>query len=822
MTFLYNEAIWAHGSLATAHDKFEEHCGKVDQVLSLCTSVTQINTVFETADTVIKPLANLVPGLLGSLVKVLVTAVDPIVERISGQTARAKNFCATYKNKLKLQDLSNGCQGAKSFVLEAKLKLGLILAELDQTKKLWCTCDGQTHPVRSSEAESACSDAEADSSQGQCIAATSFVCPSGASTDTQNKNVQFLAKTHSCIGQSVEAWANNMQTLHENLMVAILSTKQRLNELAQFQALLDPLAGMTEVLPSVSQFFDQISVLEGFTTKIQQFQTFTITFSLCDGLGYHNGGDGTAATHSATTHNDDSLQAHGIQTGVWLYAMGVRGSAFCPDGFAKIQDKPRCEAAVQALGNGTGGPMSVFRTTSTSVRSMHAWSYTSGCVLDTSDACMAQNTQTCGNLWWNTDGEHGQANARGTTICASPPGGLVRDHASGTVTQSSTAAGGAATRAVDGNQNQQWGGGSCTHTNNQASTPVWWQLDLGSPKSISYVKVWNRVDCCNDRLHGATVNVDNQWCGTLTSTTNVQTVQCDGLSGQTIKIERAHGILTLCEVEVYSFGGNEEVELLSRPKKGGSATRRLLSAHAKPTERAVGRNPRREALQGLKRKLKTIQAKYPDPKDRHKVLRDEFLFTVDRKLGQVQIMLRTNATIATDARSIVTANSTQLMQFGAVADAAEWVGDVAGDAWDWLEDTYDDTTDWIAETATALATALCDGFEFNVWEIVMGIGNIIDTLDVFNVKDLVAEAITSVLDALGLNPAQFLPDLDLTVLDVDLPDPPEFTFDFSAVSHGGANFLSFNWAGVGWETDLLDRMATEQDFTCGTSSCAQG
>ena len=60
--------------------------------------------------------------------------------------------------------------------------------------------------------------------------------------------------------------------------------------------------------------------------------------------------------------------------------------------------------------------------------------------------------------------------------------------------------------------------------------------------------------------------------------------------------------------------------------------------------------------------------------------------------------------------------------FGGITDAVQWVGDTAGDAWDWVKDTYDDATTWVENTVTAIASAVCDGFEFNVWDIVMGIG----------------------------------------------------------------------------------------------------
>ncbi|GAB3976413.1 hypothetical protein GCM10029978_063230 [Actinoallomurus acanthiterrae] len=73
-----------------------------------------------------------------------------------------------------------------------------------------------------------------------------------------------------------------------------------------------------------------------------------------------------------------------------------------------------------------------------------------------------------------------------------------------TATQSSTRPGAPpadASLAIDGNTNGDFGSGSVTHT---SGTPVdanpWWQVDLGSSQPVSSIKLWNRTDCCSDRL----------------------------------------------------------------------------------------------------------------------------------------------------------------------------------------------------------------------------------------------------------------------------------------------------------------------------------
>ncbi|HYN86759.1 MAG TPA: Ig-like domain-containing protein [Pyrinomonadaceae bacterium] len=65
-------------------------------------------------------------------------------------------------------------------------------------------------------------------------------------------------------------------------------------------------------------------------------------------------------------------------------------------------------------------------------------------------------------------------------------------------TQSSTGWGGVAARAVDGNTDGDWSHNSMTTTFSESQ--AWWEVDLGSVQQINTVKVWNRSDCCTDRL----------------------------------------------------------------------------------------------------------------------------------------------------------------------------------------------------------------------------------------------------------------------------------------------------------------------------------
>ena len=78
-------------------------------------------------------------------------------------------------------------------------------------------------------------------------------------------------------------------------------------------------------------------------------------------------------------------------------------------------------------------------------------------------------------------------------------------HGGGKASQSSEEYGGEAGRAIDGNKEQAFGENSVTHT--KVENYPWWQLDLGQPAMVGKIKIWNRSDCCGDRLEGAVVEL---------------------------------------------------------------------------------------------------------------------------------------------------------------------------------------------------------------------------------------------------------------------------------------------------------------------------
>lgn len=67
--------------------------------------------------------------------------------------------------------------------------------------------------------------------------------------------------------------------------------------------------------------------------------------------------------------------------------------------------------------------------------------------------------------------------------------------------QSTVSNGGVPSRAVDGNRNGDWTKNSVTHTTVSEDCDTWWKVDLQDSYKIEYVAIFNRVDCCSERLH---------------------------------------------------------------------------------------------------------------------------------------------------------------------------------------------------------------------------------------------------------------------------------------------------------------------------------
>ncbi len=136
--------------------------------------------------------------------------------------------------------------------------------------------------------------------------------------------------------------------------------------------------------------------------------------------------------------------------------------------------------------------------------------------------------------------------------------------------QRTTAHGGVPGRAVDGNTDGTWGNGSVTHTA-EPSQEAWWQVDLEGTHALDAIEIWNRTDCCSDRLSDYWVMVSESpitadsldEARTAPGVTAVHqdatagsptTISLDNLPGRYVRIqlESNSNPLSLAEVEVRS------------------------------------------------------------------------------------------------------------------------------------------------------------------------------------------------------------------------------------------------------------------------------
>ena len=125
-------------------------------------------------------------------------------------------------------------------------------------------------------------------------------------------------------------------------------------------------------------------------------------------------------------------------------------------------------------------------------------------------------------------------------------------------TQSSTAYGGNANRALDGNTNSSYSQNSVTHTNFEKQ--AWWQVDLGRSEQVGLVRLFNRGDGeLAKRLSNFDVilydekrqEVSKHFVKQLTS--NQLDVQFNGKIGRYVRVQLRHEqqALSLAEVEVF-------------------------------------------------------------------------------------------------------------------------------------------------------------------------------------------------------------------------------------------------------------------------------
>ena len=135
----------------------------------------------------------------------------------------------------------------------------------------------------------------------------------------------------------------------------------------------------------------------------------------------------------------------------------------------------------------------------------------------------------------------------------------------GTATQSSTGYSGVASRAIDRNTSGRYNQRSVTHTDRNAQ--AWWQVALAQSTNIEEVILYNRADCCANRLSDVHVFVSstpfgNQTLSELLSQTDIYHQYLPGAqpgqvtlsvnsAGQYVRVQLAGtNFLSLAEVQV--------------------------------------------------------------------------------------------------------------------------------------------------------------------------------------------------------------------------------------------------------------------------------
>jgi len=131
--------------------------------------------------------------------------------------------------------------------------------------------------------------------------------------------------------------------------------------------------------------------------------------------------------------------------------------------------------------------------------------------------------------------------------------------------QSSEQHGGKPEAAVDGNTVGIWTSGTVTHTRNEENPH--WQVDLAHESTIDTVYIWNRIDCCRDRLSNIRIDVYDYMHGEVVATQTIlegkvmNAVDFGGVEGSAVRVTRETGagqnqVLSLAEVQIQGTLGD--------------------------------------------------------------------------------------------------------------------------------------------------------------------------------------------------------------------------------------------------------------------------
>jgi hypothetical protein len=127
----------------------------------------------------------------------------------------------------------------------------------------------------------------------------------------------------------------------------------------------------------------------------------------------------------------------------------------------------------------------------------------------------------------------------------------------GRASQSSNAHGHAA-NANDGNTDGNWSNGSVTHTHHAGTS--WWRVELPKKYVISNIKVYNRTDCCQQRIKDFLVYIYNEGAVVYNSklsapsesstAKSIYEFSIPNIVGDKVQIAVSDAVLSLAEVVV--------------------------------------------------------------------------------------------------------------------------------------------------------------------------------------------------------------------------------------------------------------------------------
>jgi hypothetical protein len=112
--------------------------------------------------------------------------------------------------------------------------------------------------------------------------------------------------------------------------------------------------------------------------------------------------------------------------------------------------------------------------------------------------------------------------------------------------------------AVDGNTNGNFHAGSVAHTRSESGP--WWKVDLVGTYEIEEIIIYNRQDCCPDRLQGVLVDIflDGSVVWSTSPAMIVNPVLVNNVppnvQGDTIKLSlQKSEILNFVELQAFGF-----------------------------------------------------------------------------------------------------------------------------------------------------------------------------------------------------------------------------------------------------------------------------